>query len=767
MNRDRSRKRYESGLGLYLRTSPPEPTTSPLLEKLVEDCSMENADVSGVMYSSRRQSKPGPLTPAKTPPSDAFELTSPKSITFESSFHDPRVTWDTANPCSSSPQEITTPKSEANGDIEERRNRLKPDLDAELASHVHHLSPHPHLPLPPVEPARQLSSSPGPGSVKRTCLDASEVDNSSRATQPTAVGNPTAVRTPDRKADEGHTQRTIIASMADQRNRRMSASNASRMGPPETPGRRVLASPQLFPSLQFSPDLFQTPMAGPATATTFPQNRLFWDSISNPEDLHYQDPFGPPHADLVSPFTPSPVPSHGFQPADSVSSTHAYDLPSSQNTQVLTVPISPSIDDTGFPAPFTASPRVPVPAPEDPSMFLSSPARRFAPAIQPVNAFGSSSRPELQAYHHQIQESKREEELERAKKTNNKRSSNAKSSKNSLKRPVSPPSISNSHPGMKRSSTHSGIGDSHPHQRRQSQVSFADSVSIFDDRTRLSRGGRSSPLKHTSATAYQTSNRHLLSHRTSLSFTIDKDGRAKTVITRVPDRPRSRMDHDQESSGSETDSVDAADFEIARSQNTSFAFPEREDQNRHIDRLRYESKSHSKSSSYSSTIDSAASAPTSSRTSSAIGGFRPKPRLPGDQYAKPVMDAQPRRNFTPSHSQAPHDDETILGTEEESGDAQDALRAILKDRPRSFSGNMAHFPPPSNHLNNAFEQFNSSPPIPHHHHSGYGVFDASPTTLTDPDLASPSTDRGSHASNNSTRCICKSTTPDGQLMIQW
>jgi hypothetical protein len=633
----------------------------------------------------------------------------------------------------------------------------------ELASHVHHLSPNPHLALPPVESSRQLSSSPGPGSSKRTCRDASEIVKRHKELSNTPTRTPSG-RTSKRKQVDKHSERETSRPMAEQKNRRMSASNQSRMGPPETPGRRVGASPQFFPSLQFSPDLFQTPMSGPATAPVFPQNRLFWDPSSNPEDLPYQDPFGPSHPDLVSPFTPSPVPSHGFQSVGSVSSATAYDLPNLKHTQVLAPSLSPSVDESGFPAPFTASPRVSAPAPEDPSMFLSSPARRFGPPPQPSGSMSSSNRPELQAYHHQVEESKREAELERAKRAPNKRSSAAKKSKNLLKRPISPPSLSR--PGLKRSSTHSGVGENYPHQRRQSQVSFAESVSVLNDGSRNPRGRRSSPLKLGAVNAQQYHNRPLSQTRTSLSFTIDKDGRAKTVVTRIPDRPASRMEMDDSSSGSDTDSVDAADFDIARSQNNSFAFPEQEEQLRPIDRIRYESNSHSKSSSYSSTIGSSASAHPSSRTSSVLGAARPRSRLPGDPYvSKSGFEGQSRRSFTSLDSQALNDNNTIPDDEEERGDAQHALRAIMKDRPRSISTNFAHFPPPLQ--TRSFQQFHSSPPM--HPHTNYGIFNASPTTITDPDLATPSTDRGSHSSNGSgsTRCVCNSSSADGQLMIQW
>ena len=708
---------------------------------------------------SRHQPKVRPLTPAKTPTSDAFELASPNPLTFESSFHDPRVTWDTANPCSSSPQDFTTPKSEVDGDSAEHNRNLNPNFDVDLASHLHHLSPDPPLTLPPVEPSRRLTSSPGPGSAKRTCLDASKVDKNQTKLQTTPGRNHQSGIASDTKKLGGNGKQGPLTTMSDQSSRRMSASNVSRMGPPDTPGRRVAASPHLFPSLEFSPDLFQTPMSGSATAPAFPQNRLFWDPSSNPEDLPYQDPFGPPHPDLASPFTPSPVPSHGFQSAGSASGAHAYDLPNSQSSRVV-APISPSIDDSGFPAPFTASPRVPAPARDDPSMFLSSPARRFGQAPQPSGSFSTNHRPELQAYHHQVQESKREQELQRAKKATAKRSSVAKTSKNVLKRPVSPPSTS--HPGSKRSATHVDVSHSDPSQRLQPQVSFAEPVSVLNNGSTQPRDRRSCPLKSNSVHAYQHFDRPQSRSRTSLSFTIDKDGRAKTVVTRVPLRTERLLDRGEESSGSETDSLDAADFDIARSQNNSFAFPEQEEQHRPIERLRYESISHSKSSSYSSTLGSSASAHPSSRASSAFGGAPPRSRAPGDLYAKSVVDGQARRSFTSLETQVHNNDDMTLDEEDESGDAQHALRKVLKDRPRSVSTNVAHFTAPQL---NTFQHFHSSPPIPH---NNYGIFNASPTTIADSDLATPSTDRGSHGSSGSTRCICNSSPPpDGQLMIQW
>jgi hypothetical protein len=534
------------------------------------------------------------------------------------------------------------------------------------------------------------------------------------------------------------------------------------MGPPETPSRVVQASPQLFPALQFSPDLLQPQFSGPASASAYPQQRLFWDPNSadasgNDIAAQYQDPFGAPQSDFMAPFVPSPAMSHGFENTNIIPDA-AYALPSSQSSQV-TVPASPYFSGTTFPTSFTASPRPPAPAAEDPSLFLSSPARRFGPPPQSYNSTNLATRVERQPYHHQIEESKREEEIERTKKAKPQRSSGPVQSSNSLRRPASP--NIEGRPGLKRSLTDSGAGQASFHLRQQSQVSFAESVSVADGVTRrLSRGGRSSPLKRLSRTSWQSSSERPASRqRTSLTFTIDKDGRAKTLVTPVPETIDSHMNLEEDSSASDADSLDAADFDIARSQHNSFAYPEDEPLHQAYTTSRSE-RNHSKNSSYSSTMTSSNSTYHSSRTSSNLGSARPRSnRIDNALVRTGQPQAGQSRN---SLAKVDHADKSFLDddSDDERGDAQHALRAVLKDRPRSTSihaglAKRRSGPPP---------QFHSSPPL---QENRYGVFNASPTTITDPDLATPSTDRESYASNNSTRCICNSSSPNGQYMIQW
>jgi hypothetical protein len=272
-----------------------------------------------------------------------------------------------------------------------------------------------------------------------------------------------------------------------------------------------------------------------------------------------------------------------------------------------------------LPTSIIASPRPPRPSAEDPNLFLSSPARRFGPPRQSFHLSNMATRIERQPYHHQI-ELNREVEIERARKAKPERFSGPSQSSNSLRPPASP-NVVESRPGLKRSLTDSGAGETSFHVCQQSQVSFAESVSVADGvPRRLLRGGRSSPLKRLSRSSWQSStDRPASRQQTSLTFTIDRNGRAKTVITTVPETIDSHMSLDGNSSDSGADSIDVADFDIARSQNNSFAYPEDETLHQAYVKSRFDVRSHPKQSSYSSTMTSSNPTYHSSRRPRANG----------------------------------------------------------------------------------------------------------------------------------------------------
>jgi hypothetical protein len=453
--------------------------------------------------------------------------------------------------------------------------------------------------------------------------------------------------------------------------------------PPETPSRMMQQpSPNLFPSLQFSPDIFANSPYGPATAPLYPQQRLFWDPSMGMDDpgslAQYAEPFAVTQSDFSASFGSTATVVPPFAPSPTLQQDQYYLPPT-------TTSMPPGyVDGSAFPAPFHTSPRAPPPREDNPSMFLSSPARRFGndqSTSYPVMRHAQ----QLPAYHHQIEESKREQEAKRSfKKAEPRAPSITRSVMEALRRPVSP--AKPERPGLRRSLTHSGVNARGPHNRQQSHVSFLDSLSNASGSTNRSRNGRVSPLK-------SMLNVRQPSKRTSLSLAIDENGVATTVVTRVDDGDDMDLDDDSDDS-SVMSSRDGADFQDLRSQPSSF-YVENNDFIQNSAQL------------------------------STIKASRMRPGT---------------------------------GSSSGPGDAAQALRALIDDRTRSGSGHGSSLD------SGQSAQFNSSPPVPQ---GNFGHFNASPTTITDPDLATPSTDRGSQISHGSTRCVCGTSPEDPGLMLQW
>jgi hypothetical protein len=507
----------------------------------------------------------------------------------------------------------------------------------------------------------------------------------------------------------------------------MGSNQRQPMGPPETPNRYVQQSPGLFPTLQLSPDMFGNQMsAGPATAPIYPNQRLFWD----PSTTTFQDPtFGQPFQD---PFQYSPVmPNTPFASSSTImpSYTAQQPVPQEQPYDLPALPRAVSythMDTSAFPAPFTTSPRVPAPQMENPSMFLSSPARRFGTADHLSNGFAQPRAPERPAYAHQMEESKREEEMKRLRRTEVRKPSITRSVMEALRRPVSP--MKDSRPGLKRSLTHTGARS----DRGLKVSTLGGRNSPAPAEQTRNRGGRSSPLKTTIDPISRTVSTSRRSKRSSLSLSIDENGVAKTIMTKVPDMMDVDEDSDSQSESSEDDA-----YKYIHSQSNSFAYGGDDDLAQSRNQRQY---GHSKNSSRS-TMASYGSGRQSSYQSSQSSA----PNTRGSDH-------QQGRKKRPVLGNSLHGD--TLMEEEPSGNAQSALRAIIQDRSRSTSSQ------------GDSNQLHSSPPLQQGQYAMYN--NVSPTTITDPDLATPSTDRDSVPGGMTVRCLCKSSSPGVSVpMIQW
>jgi hypothetical protein len=285
--------------------------------------------------------------------------------------------------------------------------------------------------------------------------------------------------------------------------------------------------------------------------------------------------------------------------------------------------------------------------------------------------------------------------------------------------------------------------------------------------------GRSSPIKplrqqltraNTVASGFPTRSQ-------SVILRIGKDGRAKTEMQTVAEAstglsdPVSGMEIDRFATENEFDSADLSEYPIVPTRNSSFAYSDvGEPTVAHSDSG---SRPHSKGS-YTSTAASSQSGRASPWASSC--------RVPA---RRPVYRADEWNRTTPKRqSMLINSDLTFpsVGTpsgllpenEDDSGDAQHALRKVLEGRGRLPRSQTIGYGSRSNRSSLSFAHLRSSPPR-------FGADldlmnsrppNTSPTTMTDPDLATPTTERYSNPSNG-TRCVCQSMDNGGHLMIQW
>ncbi|KAL8702519.1 MAG: hypothetical protein Q9201_004309 [Fulgogasparrea decipioides] len=674
----------------------------------------------------------------------------------DSSFYDPHATWNTTDPWAESPDFLKTPQylTFANAlkspirSSGSKRPLSGQNLEGQIATHVHHLSPNPDRSLPPVEPSRRLSSSPNPSSTsKRPCHRTSEPEltplktsldgeatSSMRSAGSMQTPPPTSTSTSRRKAQQVQVAKLAKESAAS--GRRMSSPNLPKADAP-TASAQVDASPG-FPSLQFSPELFSFPQStGPATAPVLPQQKLFWDPEQSQDAMNLDFPANDTFAlgtgldNALDPFgasqeqaTPSRLPSSSFQALDG------------SHDDLAVFPVSAKVPSRKF-----AKSRVTTNV-VNPSMLFSSPGRSSdLPNIPSQPNFDTT----LQPYAHQIQDAKRESEMLGPRKS---------------KRRKGPEMDS---PAVKAAlETLRDEGDDRPAARR----SFTDSVlQSFDDshvkaalrdgkaietRKRISpsrqqRGRRLSPYKSAEKAQKQT----------KLTLTIDSTGRATTEAVKDQAGPsaHSRMDVDSATEEDES-STSSEEINIATSHRQSFSFARQKPKKAKLTRFALDPKTHSQKSSYASTLasNSTFSGVPSTTSSQKRGtsrlssqfddpGLLPPPSSDDRSSSTVVSD---RLDGKPGHDS----DETTVESDDGKGDAQSELKKMRQHRRQSRPSQPGW---PGTSKDRGFEYPNplSTNPIktfPYVGNQIHDSFNISPTTITDPDLTTPNSARDSQVS---------------------
>ncbi|KAL4818704.1 hypothetical protein BDW67DRAFT_157206 [Aspergillus spinulosporus] len=670
-----------------------------------------------------------PQTPTRTPPTSFFSDAAFQTPKLESSFFDPRVTWDTSDPYASSPEFLRTPQ----------RFGLN--------------SPR----LPDKKPAQGLGS-PGQHNAKPSGSQVETVrkrrpskihapgEDGSKTVE--SVKSAASMQTPP-PSSASRTKVTEFGDLSSAGRQEPASSTAG--GHLETPSRVMGASPRLFGDLQSSPDPFQLGSIDPSASPFFPQQRLFWD---HGLDQHTSDlPLHGNEGGLFDTETADTLHANTTEPPQELQIPQLPHIDrnmelSGLNNTIYGLSSGVPTDAALFPAPFSTSPRPPLPKPEDPSLFLSSPARRFG-GPQPTPDKRLFSRQHRQPYHHQTEEFKREE-LRRAQGVN--------------------PHISDdeadeytprqTRPVLTRSLTVSAV--SAPRPGSGGTMSSASGIRKSPSK------GRSSPIKSLRAPLPRSNSLASVFPRSqSVVLKIGKDGRAKTEMQPVLETstgltdPLNSMDMDGSATESEYDSAEFPEYPPSSSRNPSFAVSE--------------------AGRSTITRSEAGSRPPSmgSYTSSHSGRVSPWATAPRGPARRPPLKATlddwkrtPKRQSSRlpsdlSYSSSASIPGSIADVEEDSGDAQHALRKVLQDKGRiPRSQTIANFGSRSNRSLQSLAQLQSSPPrFGTERDSDAREANTSPTTVTDPDLATPCTDRYSNPSNG-TRCICNSMDNGGHLMIQ-
>lgn len=550
----------------------------------------------------------------------------------------------------------------------------------------------------------------------------------------------------------------------------------------ETPSRFIGLSPNIF-GLQDSPDMFRV-AGSSATASPF-SNRYHmpWDqeadipSSSTTMDmsdsyLHSFDPSTEPHMDI---FDTDPAGDTGLETPR---------LPITQQAvgrnRNLTMPHAQrsfDADPNGiFHSSFSTSPRLPIPQNDDPSMFLSSPARRFGfsdSTLSPIAPRLETRQP----YHHQTEESerdRREKELRKLQRAQSvgKRSSRGPHEESQL--PLPPHKVGR--PTVMRSSTHSGVTQHAPHSRHSSQNSFSGGpgpILTSSGVRKTPSKGRTSPLKTQLQPFSRPSSGSLASPMESLVLKIGKDGRAKTEMKPVTESPPQQrggipIDRDVEEASTESDTdSEISEYPIVKIPNPSFNFPEITPRRPRVAQAHSTSRPHSKGSSHSSAAASSHSGHHLARMDSSRGRGRQVNTT--SQQARRNDRSRHSTNALGGHSrnQSITDSDATPDEHGEAGDAQHALKQVLKARRRHSTQPATEFSSVSRTSHSlAMATLRSSPP-PYVAYTDSNAGDtSSPTTIADPDIPTPTMERQNNPSTG-TRCVCNSMNNGGHLMIQW
>ncbi|EON62151.1 hypothetical protein W97_01370 [Coniosporium apollinis CBS 100218] len=691
-------------------------------------------------------------SPSSTPRSAAYDtnfLQTPKPASFHSTFIDgfstPQVGGHhtpAQTPVDFQPTSVSRPGSSYS---------QKGPTPGDPAFHVNYFSPHQHLGLPPVEPSRRLSSSPGPAQKRSSSAGShGPLTASSKlitsAMDPSQMHTPPPTRHSSSRRQPGQTQNANLTTPSTILSRRIDAPPAHNA----TPGDGFnTQTPLGFSSLQFSPELYQFSNPGPMTAPVFHQPRLYFGQTSSGDMMNMDMSFSP-----GDPFGPMTQTGGGMQNWQGFSTMANVPNPSLQ----------PSMMDSSFgqssgawmassmslanpPIPTQQSPQVSTPSGVDPSLLFSfANANELAQHVNQNTIQYNAYQDSRQAPEQQTREFNRGKGPARSGSLQHSRTSTASSSE---------PIQSVTRPGVQRSNTDSRISRYRP--------STADP----QNPTGYNIPRRSSPLKRQTQ-ASLTAIPETAKPRARTRLVIDEDGRARTEVVHDDDEPtQSKAMRSFSSVQLDDDSDTESDGSThVPSQNNSFAFePPKRRTSKHARTDSDSPRSNSfkiprSSSSLALRADSLGAARTDFADVPGQGVRRTQTNVPRRKSSITSLTG----SFGGGDSRRP---QAVSTASHADGDAHSALRRVVEGRQRVQERSPAKIL--EDHNQRWAQASADLMRVGTGQHFPFDPFSSnsstSPTSLTEHDITTPSTDRSS-VSNEGTRCLCNSTDGDGQLMIQ-
>ena len=577
---------------------------------------------------------------------------------------------------------------------------------------------------------------------------------------------PTSTSASKRKAQQAQVAKLVKDSAAN--GRRLSPPNFAKQDSVGAVVSQVETSPNLFPGLQFSPEVFgDFSIAGPATAPVYPQHKLFWDTEQNNDDMHidFQTDdafeFGMGIQKTLDPFVSSfdqTAVSHASIQGFGISTVDVMGLPMSTTTTAVheTSCISTS-GRTEKQSSFGHA--------VNPSLLFSSPGQAVKKADLPQLQVNKMEN--LQPYAHQRRDAELEKEFEATCRPKRRRGPEADSPavKAALKALRDGRSESSGSEQIIRDDV--DLPGSHRPRKMRASSGLPESHAHRP----------SSPIKQRSRSqAYTQSSARQSRRQSALTLTIDENGRAKTE-TRFIDKdggPESenQMDVDSVSQESEstTSSSDSDNTGMTISQQQSFNFPVQKPRQPKLGRFVTDPKGHSQKSSYASTF-------ASSSTSNSLPGRDNLKRRVITDFALPLdtrvqqnnnqFDFNPSATVSDHHNGVDRDMDSDAEGQDAKGDAQSELKKIIQKRSQNKPVKNLQRSGSGRGLGTQYQAYPTFGTQIHPYPTGgYGRgqnTNISPTTITDPDFATPSTTR----TTDSTRCVCHVTDTDDELMILW